>query len=127
MPPHVALDAPAGPFHNISPGQKSGNVNVGQPLEVTYSMVPIDKSLQSLAFYVLRFSTPIYDAAGNFQGILILSLDLKALRDTMSRFPRRRHPSTAARKPVCAASFSTGTAGCSSSPKAWTRIPAKAS
>lgn len=86
VPPHVALDAPAGPFHNISPGQKPGNVNVGQPLEVTYSMVPIDKSLQSLAFYVLRFSTPIYDAAGNFQGILILSLDLKALRDTMSLF-----------------------------------------
>lgn len=48
--------------------------------------MPIDKSLQSLAFYVLRFSTPIYDAAGNFQGILILSLDLKALRDTMSLF-----------------------------------------
>ena len=86
VPPHVALDAPAGPFHSISPGQKPGNVSVSQPLEVTYSMVPIDKSLQSLAFYVLRFSTPIYDAAGNFQGILILSLDLRALRDTMSLF-----------------------------------------
>ncbi len=83
VPPHVALDAPAGPFRNISPGQRPGHVNVSQPLEVVYSMVPIDKSLQSLAFYVLRFSTPIYDAAGNFQGILILSLDLNALRDTI--------------------------------------------
>lgn len=95
VPPHVALDAPAGPFHNISPGQRPGHVNVSQPLEVVYSMVPIDKSLQSLAFYVLRFSTPIYDAAGNFQGILILSLDLNALRDTMSLYSSPEAPISA--------------------------------
>ncbi|MCD7984268.1 MAG: sigma 54-interacting transcriptional regulator [Desulfovibrio sp.] len=95
VPPHVALDAPAGPFHNISPGQRPGHVNVSQPLEVVYSMVPIDKSLQSLAFYVLRFSTPIYDATGNFQGILILSLDLNALRDTMSLYSSPEAPISA--------------------------------
>ncbi len=95
VPPHVALDAPASPFHNISPGQRPGHVNVSQPLEGVYSMVPIDKSLQSLAFYVLRFSTPIYDAAGNFQGILILSLDLNALRDTMSLYSSPEVPISA--------------------------------
>lgn len=98
VPPHVALDAPAGPFHNISPGQRPGHVNVSQPLEVVYSMVPIDKSLQSLSFYVLRFSTPIYDAAGNFQGILVLSLDLTALRDTMSLYSSPEAPISAGEK-----------------------------
>lgn len=95
VPPHVALDAPAGPFHNISPGQRPGHVNVSQPLEGVYSMVPINKSLHSLAFYVLRFSTPIYDAAGNFQGILILSLDLNVLRDTMSLYSSPEAPISA--------------------------------
>ncbi|MGE9985838.1 sigma 54-interacting transcriptional regulator [Desulfovibrio sp. SGI.169] len=98
VPPRIALDAPAGPFHNISPGQRPGHVNVSQPQEVVYSMVPIDKSLQSLSFYVLRFSTPIYDAAGNFQGILILSLDLTALRDTMSLYSSPEAPISAGEK-----------------------------
>ena len=73
------------------------------------------------------FSTPIYDAAGNFQGILILSLDLKALRDTMSLFSSPDAPINGGEETRVRSLFSTGTAGCSSSPKAWTRIPAKAS
>lgn len=101
VPPQAALDTSASPFHTLSAEQRPGHVNVSQPLEVVYPMVPVNGSLQSLPLYVIRFSTPVYDAEGRFQGILILSLDLEALRDAVSLFSspeapdqrrRRRHP-----------------------------------
>lgn len=92
IPPQAALDTSASPFHSLSAGQRPGHVNVSQPLEVIYPMVPVNGSLQSLPLYVIRFSTPIYDGEGNFQGILVLSLDLEALRDAVSLFSSPEAP-----------------------------------
>lgn len=92
VPPQAALDTSASPFHTLSAEQRPGHVNVSQPLEVVYPMVPVNGSLQSLPLYVIRFSTPVYDAEGRFQGILILSLDLEALRDAVSLFSSPEAP-----------------------------------
>lgn len=86
VPPQIALDAPNGPFHTINSDQRPGHVKIGQPMEINYAMVPIGETLRDMTFYVLRFSTPVYDATGQFQGILVLSLDLQALRNAMSLF-----------------------------------------
>lgn len=92
IPPQAALDTPASPFHTLSAGQRPGHVNVSPPLEVVYPMVPVNGSLQSLPLYVIRFSTPIYDSEGEFQGILVLSLDLEVLRDAVSLFSSPEAP-----------------------------------
>lgn len=96
VPLHVALDSPSGPFHSLRADQQPGHVNVGQPLEAFYSLVPVNKVLQSLSLYVLRFSTPIHDANGIFRGYLLLSLDLRELRDAVSHYSSPSAPLAAA-------------------------------
>ncbi|BAV92470.1 sigma 54-interacting transcriptional regulator [Candidatus Desulfovibrio trichonymphae] len=86
VPPDVTMRTLSGPFHNVGSARLPGRVNVGQPLEVSYAFVPVSNSVQSLTFHVLRFSTPVHDAKGNFQGVLALSLDLAAMRDVVSAF-----------------------------------------
>ena len=92
IPPDIASATVGNPFTSLSAAQRPGHVQVSQPLEVVYSMVPLNDSVQSIPLYVIRFSTPIYDAQGVFQGMLILSLDLTVLRDAISMFSSSAAP-----------------------------------
>lgn len=96
IPPDIASATVGNPFTSLSAAQRPGHVQVSQPLEVVYSMVPLNDSVQSIPLYVIRFSTPIYDAQGVFQGLLILSLDLTVLRDAISMFSSSSAPLRAA-------------------------------
>ena len=92
IPPDIASATVGNPFSSLSAAQRPGHVQVSQPLEVVYSMVPLNDSVQSIPLYVIRFSTPIYDSQGVFQGMLILSLDLTVLRDAISMFSSSSAP-----------------------------------
>ncbi len=92
IPPDIASATVGNPFTSLSAAQRPGHVQVSQPLEVVYSMVPLNDSVQSIPLYVIRFSTPIYDSQGVFQGMLILSLDLTGLRDAISMFSSSSAP-----------------------------------
>lgn len=92
VPPEVAREARHNPFQSFAVERRPGYVVVSQPLEVVYSMVPVHGVVQSLPLYVLRMATPVYDAEGIFLGMLILSLDLTTLRDTLSLFSSERSP-----------------------------------
>lgn len=92
IPPNIASATVGNPFTSLSAAQRPGHVQVSQPLEVVYSMVPLNDSVQSIPLYVIRFSTPIYDSQGVFQGMLILSLDLTVLRDAISMFSSSSAP-----------------------------------
>lgn len=92
IPPDIASATVGNPFTSLGAAQRPGHVQVSQPLEVVYSMVPLNDSVQSIPLYVIRFSTPIYDAQGVFQGMLILSLDLTVLRDAISMFSSSSAP-----------------------------------
>ena len=92
IPPDIASATVGNPFTSLSAAQRPGHVQVSQPLEVVYSMVPLNDSVQSIPLYVIRFSTPIYDSQGVFQGMLSLSLDLTVLRDAISMFSSSSAP-----------------------------------
>ena len=92
IPPDIASATVGNPFTSLSAAQRPGHVQVSQPLEVVYSMVPLNDSVQSIPLYVIRFSTPIYDSQGVFQGMLILSLDLTVMRDAISMFSSSSAP-----------------------------------
>lgn len=92
IPPDIASATVGNPFTSLSAAQRPGHVQVSQPLEVVYSMVPLNDSVQSIPLYVIRFSTPIHDSQGVFQGMLILSLDLTVLRDAISMFSSSSAP-----------------------------------
>ena len=92
IPPDIASATVGNPFTSLSAAQRPGHVQVSQPLEVVYSMVPLNDTVQSIPLYVIRFSTPIYDSQGVFQGMLILSLDLTVLRDAISMFSSSSAP-----------------------------------
>lgn len=96
IPPDIASATVGNPFTSLGAAQRPGHVQVSQPLEVVYSMVPLNDSVQSIPLYVIRFSTPIYDSQGVFQGMLILSLDLTVLRDAISMFSSSSAPLRAA-------------------------------
>ena len=92
IPPDIASATVGNPFTSLGAAQRPGHVQISQPLEVVYSMVPLNDSVQSIPLYVIRFSTPIYDSRGVFQGMLILSLDLTVLRDAISMFSSSSAP-----------------------------------
>lgn len=84
VPAHMALEAFGGPFSSGRVSRSKGHVSISRPLEVTYPLVPVKDSMQSVFLSVLRFSTPVYGDAGDFKGILSVSLDLGALRDKLA-------------------------------------------
>lgn len=92
VPMRQALASPTGPFHSIAGEHRAGHVSVAQPVEVTYSMVPVKGSNQNITLHVLRFSTPVHDADGAFVGYLMLSLDLRELRDIVSAYSAPNAP-----------------------------------
>lgn len=92
VPNDVARDAQLSPFQSFAIERRPGYVMLGEPLEVVYSMVPVDGVVQSLSLCVMRLTTPVYNTEGIFQGLLILSLDLNTLRDTLSLFSSPRSP-----------------------------------
>ena len=92
VPMRQALASPTGPFHGIATEHSTGHVSVAQPVEVTYSMVPVKNGNQNITLHVLRFSTPVQDADGAFLGYLMLSLDLRELRDIVSAYSAPNAP-----------------------------------
>lgn len=92
VPMEVARETRANPFQSFAVERRPSYVVVGQPLEVTYSLVPLHGVVQSLTIHVLRMTTPVYDNTGNFTGLLILSLDLNTVRDALSLFSSTRSP-----------------------------------
>lgn len=92
VPTDAAREARLSPFQSFAVERRPGHVMLGEPLEVVYSMVPVDGVMQSLSLFVMRLTTPVYNADGVFQGMLILSLDVTALRDTLSLFSSSRSP-----------------------------------
>ena len=92
VPMRQALASPTGPFHGIAAEHRIGHVSVAQPVEVTYSMVPVKSGNQNISLQVLRFATPVQDAEGVFLGYLMLSLDLRELRDIISAYSAPNAP-----------------------------------
>lgn len=92
VPMRHALASPTGPFHGIAAEHRVGHVSVAQPVEVTYSMVPVKGGNQNITLHVLRFATPVQDADGAFLGYLMLSLDLRELRDIISAYSAPNAP-----------------------------------
>lgn len=92
VPNEVAREARLSPFQKFVAERRAGHVVLSEPLEVVYPMLPIEGLVQSLSLFVMRLSTPVYDAEGTFQGVLILSFDLSTLRDTLNVFSSARSP-----------------------------------
>lgn len=86
VPLQQALASPTGPFHAPVEQLRAGQVSISSPLEAAYSMVPVQGRLQNITLYILRFTTHVEDINGNFNGYLMLSLDLRDLRDILSEY-----------------------------------------
>jgi len=92
VPMQQALASASSPFHTGSGDMRLGYVSLAQPLETTYPMVPVNGGTRSITLQVLRFTTPVYDDAGRFIGHLMLSLDLRELRDIISEYSAPEAP-----------------------------------
>lgn len=84
VPTHVAMEAPGSPLSTGRISRSRGHVSISRPQEVTYPLLPVKDAMQSVFLSVLRFSTPVYNDAGDFKGILSVSFDLMALRDKLA-------------------------------------------
>ena len=92
VPMQQALASASSPFHTGSGDMRLGYVSLAQPLETTYPMVPVNGGTRRITLQVLRFTTPVYDDAGRFIGHLMLSLDLRELRDIISEYSAPEAP-----------------------------------
>ena len=85
LPESVVKNTRLSPFQTINETELTPfAVSISQPVEVTYSIIPVGEKLQSVTFQVIRLSTPIFEKDGKVGGVLILSLDLRAFRDIFS-------------------------------------------
>ena len=92
VPMQQALASASSPFHTGSGDMRLGYVSLTQPLETTYPMVPVNGGTRSITLQVLRFTTPVYDDESRFIGHLMLSLDLRELRDLISEYSSPETP-----------------------------------
>lgn len=92
LPPEAIKEARNNPFDNLPNTRKQGRVDITGPTQVSYSMVPINGSVQGISFMVMRFFTPVYGRNGEFMGVLMLSLDMQTLRNTLSLFSSSDSP-----------------------------------
>jgi two-component system, NtrC family, response regulator HydG len=92
LPRPVAESAVNQPFAELPDIRTEGEVSVGRPVQTTYTMVPVGDAVQNVSYSVLRFYTPVYDYNNNFQGMLLLSLDLTILRDALTLFSSPSSP-----------------------------------
>ena len=87
IPPEQADSLAGSPFR--APGNigSPDEVTVTQPMEVVYPMMHTPDGMHGqLTLQVIRFYAPVLRADGTFHGVLMLSLDLSTLRDTISNF-----------------------------------------
>lgn len=92
VPDNVARESRLSPFQSFAVERRPGHVVLSDPMEVVYPMVPVHGVVQSLSLHVMRMTTPVYGTEGSFLGLLILSLDLTTLRDTLSVFSSSKSP-----------------------------------
>lgn len=92
VPMQQALASASSPFHTGSGDMRLGYVSITQPLETTYPMVPVKGGTRSVTMQVLRFTTAVYDDEARFIGHLMLSLDLRELRDIISEYSAPEAP-----------------------------------
>lgn len=87
IPPEQADSLAGSPFR--APGNigSPDEVTVTQPMEVVYPMMHTPDGMHGqLTLQVIRFYASVLRADGTFHGVLMLSLDLSTLRDTISNF-----------------------------------------
>lgn len=84
VPSTMAREAIGSPFNMGEVRHTANQVHMGQPLEVIYPPLPFKGAMQSPRLHIVRFSTPIFNEQNQYQGLLILSLDLSVLRDAIS-------------------------------------------
>lgn len=97
VPREIALEAHGSPFQAFSSERRPGVVQIAAAQDVTYTMIQVEGVLQSVNLQVLRMSTPVFTVEGVFIGQLMLSLDLHALRDTLTLFASENSPLSVAR------------------------------
>ncbi|MBQ9536825.1 MAG: sigma 54-interacting transcriptional regulator [Desulfovibrionaceae bacterium] len=85
LQPHTYFNAPYSPFLTSQSEAKRGTVRVSPPLEVHYNMIKIDQQVQDITLQVIRLSITIFDDQENPIGILTVSVDLKVLRNILSK------------------------------------------
>ena len=72
---------------------KAGDsVSISEPIEAIYPTLSGDETGGALPLHVIRLSKAVYDENNEYQGRLILSLDLAAIRDILSLHNAKNSP-----------------------------------
>jgi DNA-binding NtrC family response regulator len=67
-------------------------VQIEQPVQVYYTSVPLNGSVENIEYSVIRLSKPILDAKQGFLGYLTLSVDILELQRIMTLFSTPQSP-----------------------------------
>lgn len=94
IPVEQALSSKFGPFARPPQAgeQQPGSVRIMPPAEMLYPTVPVRGTVQSLGMHVIRMTTPVHGSTGDLRGYLTLSIDVVALRNTLSIYASPRSP-----------------------------------
>ncbi len=94
IPPEQAVSIPSGPFtaQPLSENSRPGQVSLSPALTVTYPSLSVGGTPQTFRFPVLRLSTGVFGPGGEPVGILLLSVDLRGLRDVLSLYNSPQSP-----------------------------------
>lgn len=83
-----------GIFSSIGSGSKAkeGEVRVGEPVEAAYVALPAPGGARSVAMHVIRLSMPVLGPDQQYQGQLVLSVNLQDMRNILSLYTSDQSP-----------------------------------
>ena len=77
---------------NIATVQPGQGVHVGEPVEVRYSALPVPDGVRNVSMHVVRLTIPVFNPANEYQGQLVLSVNLMGVRDILSLYTSDQSP-----------------------------------
>ena len=67
-------------------------VHVGEPVESVYAALPVPNGVRNVFMHVIRLTRPVYTAEGEYQGQLIVSINLLGVRNILSLYASSQSP-----------------------------------
>ncbi len=74
------------------PSPAAPEVYVGEPVETVYAALPVPSGVRNVFMHVIRLTRPVFSSEGQYQGQLVLSINLLGLRNLLSLYASSQSP-----------------------------------
>ncbi|MDO5674633.1 MAG: sigma 54-interacting transcriptional regulator [bacterium] len=78
--------------NKAAPSTAAPEVHVGDPVETVYAALPVPNGVRNIFMHVIRLTQPVFTDEGEYQGQLVLSINLQEMRNILSLYASAQSP-----------------------------------